>query len=147
MLFLPRTPALLARAAYVGKYLNAYNGSYVPPGWDEWVGLVRNSRYYNYTLNVNGRRERHGDDYASDYLPDLICNRSRELIRRFAALAPQRGSLEAGRPPFLLVMSFPAPHGPEDSAPQFQQLFANVTSHRSVRSSDLFLAHDCVIPW
>jgi hypothetical protein len=29
-----------------------------------------------------------------------------------------------------MVLSFPGPHGPEDAAPQFQNLFLNVTTHR-----------------
>ena len=32
--------------------------------------------------------------------------------------------------PVLMVLSYPGPHGPEDSAPQYQDLFFNVTTHR-----------------
>ena len=61
-----------------GKYLNQYGRSdqgghrHVPPGWDWWFGLVGNSKYYNYTLSVNGKPEHHGDDYTTDYLTDVL---------------------------------------------------------------------------
>jgi len=107
------------RTAYFGKYLNKYDGNRVPPGWDEWNGLVKNSQFYNYTMNYNGKKRSHGNDYSRDYLPDIITNRSLQFIS------------EKSNTPFLAVLSYPAPHGPEDSAPQYQDLFFNVTTHHT----------------
>ena len=62
---------------------------HVPKGWNWWAGLVGNSRYwplhprhgssifllaryYNYTLSINGKVEKHGDTYSRDYLTDVI---------------------------------------------------------------------------
>ncbi|KAM3728926.1 Extracellular sulfatase Sulf-1 [Dirofilaria immitis] len=111
------------KTAYFGKYLNEYTGSYIPPGWDHWMGLLRNSRFYNYTINVNGKKVRHGWDYEKDYFTDLIANDTIAFIRQLHAEDPFK--------PYMIVMSFPAPHGPEDPAPQYSAWFQNVETHRT----------------
>ncbi|VDM95052.1 unnamed protein product [Thelazia callipaeda] len=109
--------------AYFGKYLNEYTGTYVPPGWDHWMGLLRNSRFYNYTVNVNGKKIKHGWDYEKDYFTDLIANDTIAYIRQLH----KRNHFK----PYMIVISFPAPHGPEDPAPQYSTWFQDVETHRT----------------
>lgn len=40
------------------------------------IPQVGNSKYYNYTLSLNGHEEKHGDHYEEDYLTDLLVSHS-----------------------------------------------------------------------
>ncbi|XP_068430168.1 glucosamine (N-acetyl)-6-sulfatase (Sanfilippo disease IIID), b [Clinocottus analis] len=122
-------PVLLSKQKYqtffAGKYLNQYGKKdagdvgHVPPGWDQWHALVGNSQYYNYTLSVNGKEEKHGDSYEADYLTDLLMNRSLHFLED---RSPQH--------PFFLMISPPAPHSPWTAAPQYQKQFSDVKAPR-----------------
>ncbi|XP_031602255.1 N-acetylglucosamine-6-sulfatase [Oreochromis aureus] len=123
-------PALLKASAgyqtfFAGKYLNQYGHSeaggveHVPPGWNYWVGLDKNSKYYNYTLSVNGKAQKHGADYSKDYLTDLLANMSLDFLQ-----------YKTSYQPFFMMVSTPAPHSPWTAAPQYQNSFNNTKAPR-----------------
>ncbi|XP_056874964.1 glucosamine (N-acetyl)-6-sulfatase (Sanfilippo disease IIID), b [Takifugu flavidus] len=122
-------PVFLSKLEYqtffAGKYLNQYGQKdaghvgHIPPGWDHWHALVGNSQYYNYSLSVNGKEEKHGDNYGDDYLTDLITNRSLTFLDN---RSPQL--------PFFLLLSPPAPHAPWTAAPQHQKDYADIKAPR-----------------
>jgi N-acetylglucosamine-6-sulfatase len=129
-------PAWLQQAGYhtvhVGKYLNGYGRARpteVPAGWTEWYGSTDPStyRFFNYTLNENGRLVTYGAGPAN-YQADVYNRKAVDLVRR---LAP-------GPKPFFLSVAFLAPHsgGPRDAddppnqatpspAPRHRNVFAN----------------------
>ncbi|MED6236862.1 hypothetical protein ATANTOWER_015315, partial [Ataeniobius toweri] len=127
----PQTfPALLKiyggyQTFFAGKYLNQYGHSeaggveHVPPGWSYWVALEKNSKYYNYTLSVNGKAQKHGADYSKDYLTDLLANRSLEFLQ-----------YKSSNQPFFMMVSTPAPHSPWTAAPQYQDHFNGTKAPR-----------------
>lgn len=97
-------PAWLRRAGYrttfLGKYLNEYGGRdprEVPPGWDDFNGLVDYSTYnmFNWAINRNRRVATFGDAryvellrvYARDSADDAVRSVP-ELQRRVAELLP-----------------------------------------------------------
>uniref|UniRef100_A0A3B3YEM3 N-acetylglucosamine-6-sulfatase n=1 Tax=Poecilia mexicana TaxID=48701 RepID=A0A3B3YEM3_9TELE len=127
----PQTfPALLKsfggyQTFFAGKYLNQYGHSdaggleHVPPGWSYWVALEKNSKYYNYTLSVNGKAQKHGADYSRDYLTDVLANRSLDFLQ-----------YKSSYQPFFMMVSTPAPHSPWTAAPQYQDRFNDTKAPR-----------------
>uniref|UniRef100_A0A4W4DSB9 N-acetylglucosamine-6-sulfatase n=1 Tax=Electrophorus electricus TaxID=8005 RepID=A0A4W4DSB9_ELEEL len=123
-------PALLQKYGYyqtffAGKYLNEYGNKeaggvdHVPSGWDYWFALEKNSKYYNYTLSVNGKAQRHGQNYSEDYLTDVLANISIEFLQ-----------YKSNYRPFFMMVSTPAPHSPWTAAPQYEGQFPNVKAPR-----------------
>jgi arylsulfatase A-like enzyme len=105
------------RTGHVGKYLNGYgiqgenpqpgshpafDANYVPPGWDDWQGLVDLSTYrvFNYQVSDNGTVVSYGSD-PLDYQTDVLALRARDFIEESEA--------QDATPFFLAVMPL-APH-------------------------------------
>jgi N-acetylglucosamine-6-sulfatase len=100
--------------ALMGKYLNGYPGSYVPPGWDRWVAYTKTG-YYRYGFNVDGVDLPVADQttYSTDFL-------AQEAVS-FLQAAPR---------PFFLYFAPFAPHEPATPAERHQSAFSNLRDWR-----------------
>lgn len=111
---------------YAGKYLNQYGEkecggvAHIPPGWDHWFGLKGNSRYYNYTLSVNGKAEHHGDS-TTDYLTDVISKRATNFLSKWNKTSD----------PFFMMLATPACHAPFTPTPKYAKAFSGKRAPRS----------------
>ncbi len=100
--------------AHIGKFLNGYGSrnstpTEIPPGWTNWQGSVDPTtyRFYDYTLNENGKLVTYGSDPAS-YQADVYTRKAVDLIRR---------QVRKARPVFL-SLAYLAPHSGAPRTPQ-----------------------------
>ncbi|KMQ96049.1 n-acetylglucosamine-6-sulfatase-like protein [Lasius niger] len=126
----PATFAALLRNAgyrtfYAGKYLNEYGSekvggaAHVPVGWDWWAGLIGNSKYYDYSLSINGTEIKYGNN-SSDYLTDVISNLAVDFINGYS-----------DDQPFLMVLAPPAPHAPFTPADRHNDKYNDTKAKRT----------------
>jgi N-acetylglucosamine-6-sulfatase len=89
----------------VGKYLNdytVYGNHHVPAGWSDWAAMDSKpeEKYYDYTLNLNGRLVHYGSK-PSDYSTDVLAHQAISFVRHahgpffldFAPIAPHLPAL------------------------------------------------------
>lgn len=116
-------PKLLQDAGYetfyAGKYLNEYKTSEIPPGYNQWLGLLGNSRYFNYTLNENGNLRAYGNE-EEDYLTNVLRYKSLEFI--------ENQSLSK---PFFAMISLPSCHAPFTPESKYKGKFKNIQAPRT----------------
>lgn len=106
------------RTAMLGKYLNGYKGTYVPPGWDRWFATYDEGGFYDYTANSDGSVSTFGDDPA-DYGTDVLARRATDFIR---ATDPAR--------PLFLYFAPHAPHEPATPGPGDGRAFSDLPRWR-----------------
>ena len=97
---------------YVGKYLNNYNGTYAPPGWDEWKGRVVGLPYL-------------GKDQVEGFGMDGKNAEGRTHTQVFADEAVSFVRQRAGATPYFLFVSPYAPHDPGVHADRYDTLFSD----------------------
>jgi len=107
------------QTALIGKYMNGFNASPVPPGWDHFISFAQdNGAYYGYDLTVNGQIESH-DNAPEDYSTDLF---AREAVEWIGAASPTE--------PLFLLLSPYAPHGIPIPADRHLNSFAGIADWR-----------------
>jgi arylsulfatase A-like enzyme len=84
--------------AFVGKYLNGYDGSFVPAGWSHWAAFSGLPAYYDYKLRGRAGHLSFGHAPA-DYSTDVLAEEADAFVR----------AADPDRPLFLLFAPY-APH-------------------------------------
>jgi arylsulfatase A-like enzyme len=100
--------------ALIGKYLNGYPGSYVPPGWDRWVAL-RPPGYYRYGFDIDGENFPRANRAA--YSTDFLARKAVSFI-------------SAATGPFFLYFAPYGPHPPATPAVRHSSAFADLPRWR-----------------
>ena len=104
------------RTALFGKYLNRYEGTYVPPGWDRWVAIADAvdpyDLYYRYTLNIDGEPKSFGVGPAN-YSLNVLTREAFSFI------------LQSNGPLFVYFAPY-TPHTPVKPAPEDRDAFADL---------------------
>ncbi len=111
------------RTALFGKYLNGYDDTYIPPGWDEWYALTGN--YLSHTFNENGHLVDYDPESYND--TDVISEKATDYIRRTAGADPPFFTADR---PFLMWIGTKAPHQPANPAPRDEDAYPGVSLPR-----------------
>jgi arylsulfatase A-like enzyme len=106
------------RTGLIGQYVKNYDGSSVPPGWDDWFGHYGGS-YYGLRVNDNGTLRRY-DNTASGYSTDVFSNEAQDFI----ATSAQSGE------PFFAYVAPMAPHYPAKAAPRHLSTYDGLKAPR-----------------
>lgn len=106
------------RTAMLGKYLNGYEGPYVPPGWDRWFATYENFGFYEYLATADGLVKPYGSG-KHEYGTSVLVGEAERFI----------GSTPTDTPLFLYFGPH-APHAPATAAPGDEHAFSDLPRWR-----------------
>jgi N-acetylglucosamine-6-sulfatase len=115
------------RTTLIGKYINNYPATapetYIPPGWDEWIGLLldRRAELAFYTLNENGNIVNYRGREPDQYQTDVLAAKAVDFIRRAESNDSQ---------PFFLFLATSPPHLPPVPAARHAGEFGRLEAPR-----------------
>ena len=122
-----------------GKYLNGYETTYVPPGWDRWFATQGSAAYYRYRATSDGAVIEFGDE-PTDYATSVIGEEAISFIQETPT-----------EQPLFAYVSVPAPHDPSIAAPGDEGAFAKLEpwrplsfNERDVKDKPLYIRNN---PW
>src|SRR5215210_2472826 len=111
------------RTVLIGKYMNDYEGTQVPSGWDDWHALSGN--YMSRDLSENGKIVSY--DPGSYYMTDVLADRAVDFIQDPDGRVP---SFFLPNRPFFMWLGTTAPHQPADPAPRHADALPDVSMLR-----------------
>jgi N-acetylglucosamine-6-sulfatase len=91
------------RTGLFGKYLNGYEGGYVPPGWDEWHGWA--GSYADGKIYENGGLNEY--DLSRRHETDILGSKADSFVR------------DAKGSPWFAYVAFNSPHNPTYTEPEY----------------------------
>ncbi len=101
------------RTVLIGKYMNGYGGTRVPPGWSDWYGIAGD--YRSTRLNENGTINHYDPEH--NHLDDVLAEKAAGYVRRAAS----------DDPPFFMWLGTQAPHAPATPAPRHADALADAS--------------------
>src|SRR5918992_5661467 len=103
------------RTGLFGKYLNGYEGGYVPPGWDEWHGWAES--YASGKIYEHGRLNAY--DLSRRHESDILGSKAESFVRNAKGY------------PWFAYVAFKSPHNPTYTEPKYSDNYRDQGSPTS----------------
>ena len=98
------------RTALIGKYMNGFDSTHPPKGWDELI-VTQSKDYWDYTLYENGQQV-HYPKQNKNYLTNVLHGKAVDFVEK----------AQEDTVPYLLILAHRAPHGDYQIHPDYRDI-------------------------